>query len=99
MFTWVFNNTHGSELIAMLVHNMNNVIISSRLTTAMATDAAPFSPIPKVYGTCPTCQYELQQTVVCASALGSGTTCALLHPRQETCSISCSCTASGLGGS
>jgi hypothetical protein len=37
----------------MLVRNMNNVIISSRLTTAMATDAAPFSPIPKVYGACP----------------------------------------------
>ena len=26
MFTWVFNNTNGSVLIAMLMHNMNNVI-------------------------------------------------------------------------
>ena len=26
VFTWVFNNTNGSVLIAMLMHNMHNVI-------------------------------------------------------------------------
>jgi uncharacterized protein len=38
VFTWMFNNTNGSVLIAMLMHNMNNVI-SGGFFTAMFSGA------------------------------------------------------------
>jgi uncharacterized protein len=38
VFTWLFNNTNGSVLIAMLMHNMNNVI-SGGFFSAMFSEA------------------------------------------------------------
>jgi membrane protease YdiL (CAAX protease family) len=38
VFTWMFNNTNGSVLIAMLLHNMNN-IISGGFFTPMFSEA------------------------------------------------------------
>ena len=38
VFTWMFNNTNGSVLIDMLLHNMNNVI-SGGFFTPMFSEA------------------------------------------------------------